>query len=123
MVVAHIVLFNPKLGLTADELRSFAQSIQGVTRSITAVRRALVGKAVHIVPSYPRSLGDQTYEYAAVLEFDDTAALAAYLEHPSHRVLGRLFWDYCGSAVVMEAELRDALTEDLGTFAQADPAP
>lgn len=122
-MVAHIVLFNPKIGLTADQLRLFAQSIQDVTRQIAEVRRALVGKAVHVVPSYPRSLGDQTYQFAAVLEFNDTDALAAYLEHPSHRVLGRLFWDYCGSAVVMEAELRDALTEDLGSFDLPEPAP
>ena len=112
-MVAHIVLFNPKLGLTPDQLRSFAQSVQDVTRQISTVRRALVGRAVHVVPSYPRSLGDQTYEFAAILEFDGIAELTDYLEHPSHRVLGRLFWDYCGSAVVMEAEFRDALVEDL----------
>ena len=117
-MVVHIVLFNPKLGLTTDQLRSFAQSIQTITRSIDHIRRALVGKAVHVVPSYPRSLGDQTYEFAAVLEFDSTQDLAAYLEHPSHRELGRLFWDYCGSAVVMEAELRDALTDEIGSLAE-----
>jgi hypothetical protein len=122
-VVVHIVLFNPKLGLTADQLRSFAQSIQDATRTIGTVRRALVGKAVQVVPSYPRSLGDQTYEFAAVLEFDDAAALEAYLEHPSHRVLGRLFWDNCASAIVMEAELRDALTEDLVSALDLKPAP
>ena len=112
-MIAHIVLFNPKLGLTTEQLGSFAQAIQDVTRQTTTVRRALVGRAVHIVPSYPRSLGDQTYEFAAILEFDGVAELTEYLEHPNHRVLGRLFWDYCGSAVVMEAELRDALVEDL----------
>lgn len=122
-MVVHIVLFNPKLGLTADQLGSFAQSIQDATRTIGTVRRALVGKAVHVVPSYPRSLGDQTYEFAAVLEFDDAAALEAYLEHPSHRVLGRLFWDNCASAIVMEAELRDALTEDLVSALDLKPAP
>lgn len=122
-MVVHIVLFNPKLGLTADQLRSFAQSIQDATRTIGTVRRALVGKAVQVVPSYPRSLGDQTYEFAAVLEFDDAAALEAYLEHPSHRVLGRLFWDNCASAIVMEAELRDALTEDLVSALDLKPAP
>jgi hypothetical protein len=68
-------------------------------------------------------LGDQTYEFAAVLEFDDAAALEAYLEHPSHRVLGRLFWDNCASAIVMEAELRDALTEDLVSALDLKPAP
>ena len=77
---------------------------------------------MHVAPSYPRSLGDQTYEYAAILEFDGTAELTEYLEHPTHRVLGKLFWDYCGSAVVMEAEFRDAISENIADWRPADRA-
>jgi hypothetical protein len=112
-VVAHIVLFNPKHELTPTERQSFAQSVRTSVRKIGGVQRALVGKAVAVTPQYERSLGDKTYDYAAILEFADTAALRGYLDHPVHRELGRLFWDNCESAVVMEADLTDALTEEL----------
>jgi hypothetical protein len=112
-VVAHIVLFNPKRELTTDERQSFAQSIRASVRRIGGVQRALIGRAIAVTPQYDRTFGDKTYEYAAVLEFPDPTALRDYLNHPAHRELGRLFWDNCESAVVMEADLADALTEEL----------
>jgi hypothetical protein len=112
-MVAHIVLFNPKRELTTGERQSFAQSVRASVRRIGGVQRALIGKAVAVTPQFERSFGDKTYEYAAVLEFPDTTALRDYLNHPVHRELGRLFWDNCESAVVMEADLADALTEEL----------
>ena len=51
-------------------------------------------------------MGDTTYEFAAILEFDDQAGLVAYLNHPSHEALGRAFWEVCRSTVVVEVEGR-----------------
>jgi hypothetical protein len=72
-----------------------------------------VGKSVNVSPVYERSFGDKTYEFAAVLEFDDAASLEAYLNDPLHRELGRLFWTNCGSTVIHEAEMTDILSTDL----------
>jgi hypothetical protein len=112
-VVVHLVLFNPKPTLDKDQLKSFAQTVQAQLRAIPGITRALVGKAIDLQPSYPRSLGDQTYEYAAIMEFQREEDLLAYLEHPTHRQLGRLFWDACGSTVVMEARMADVLQDDI----------
>ncbi len=49
-------------------------------------------------------MGDKTYEFAAVLEFEDESRLVTYLTSPMHEELGRLFWQYCESAVVSEVE-------------------
>ena len=112
-MVAHIVLFNPKSELTAEQRQSFAQSVRDSVRRIGRIQRAMIGRAVAVAPQYDRTFGDKTYEYAAVLEFERAEDLLDYLNHPVHRELGRLFWENCGSAVVMEAELADALIENL----------
>ena len=115
-MVSHIVFFNPKATLGDGDLLVFAQSMQDAMRQIPGISRALIGQSVNIEPSYPRSLGDQTYRYAAVLEFPSEVELRAYLEHPLHREIGRLFWEACGSAIVVEAELRDVLHEDIANL-------
>lgn len=112
-MVVHVVFFTPKPEVGTDGLRLFAQSIQELLRQIPGVERALVGKALHVPPEYSRSMGETTYEFAAVLEFQSTQQLVEYLNHPAHRQLGRLFWDYCGAAVVMEAEMHDVLRSEL----------
>jgi hypothetical protein len=109
-MVLHIVLFNTRPG---TDIRSFARQIQADMRLIPKVQRALIGSAVRVAPEYSRSMGDTTYEYAAVVEFLSENDLEAYLNHPVHRELGRLFWEHAGSTVVMEARVVDVLTEDL----------
>lgn len=76
--------------------------------AISSVRRAKVGRSVAVDPGYERSMGRVTYEFAAVLEFDDTAALLEYLRDPGHARLGRLFWEICADATVLEVDWRSA---------------
>jgi hypothetical protein len=115
-LVSHIVFFNPKETLSDRDILAFAQSIQRAMRQIPGISRALIGPSVDLQPSYPRSLGDQTYHYAAILEFPTATELREYLEHPLHREVGRLFWEACESALVVEAELRDVLQEDIANL-------
>ncbi len=115
-MIAHIVLFTPKVGVTADVARSFAQTFLDVCRSVPSIQRAIIGKAVAIDPGYSRAMGHKTYKYAAVLEFADSAALVDYLRHPKHEMLGRLFWEICESTTVVEVDGRepgDWTVEDL----------
>ena len=57
------------------------------------------------MPATARSFGDKTYNYAAIFEFADAAALKQYLSHPLHHELGRLFWEMCESTTIVEVEL------------------
>ena len=61
-------------------------------------------------------MGDKTYEFAAVLEFQDEAALTGYLQHPMHHELGRLFWENCERTVVSEVEYLDGHDPGLVSF-------
>ncbi|HWB29651.1 MAG TPA: Dabb family protein [Vicinamibacterales bacterium] len=111
-MIAHIVLFEPKAGLDQSQKLAFAQSVIETCRSIETVRRLSVGRRVEIDPGYGRSLGDTTYKYAAVLEFDGAEGLVGYLNDPKHEVLGRLFWEYCERAIVSEVEWVDVDAAD-----------
>jgi hypothetical protein len=103
-VIQHIVLFNPKDGLTVEAKRSFAQSTLNVVGRSPHVSRFTVGRRVEVDAGYTRSFGDKTYEYAAVLEFVGADELVSYLNSPEHAELGRLFWEMCGSAVIVEVD-------------------
>jgi Stress responsive A/B Barrel Domain len=109
-MIAHLVLFNPKPGASESDLRSFAKTISEACRQIGAIERSHVGKRVEIEAGYPRSFGEKTYQYIAIFEFADAEALKQYLKHPLHQRLGRLFWELCESAVVIEAAMQDGKT-------------
>jgi len=115
-MIGHIVLFNPRPTATKEQLRSFAQSISRTCASIPAVHRATVGKRLHIDAGYTRNFGDKTYDYLAIMEFEDTRGLLEYLRHPLHEKLGRLFWEMCESTVIVEVELADGKSRDLVEF-------
>jgi hypothetical protein len=51
------------------------------------------------------------YEYSAVVEFETRQGLIDYLNHPMHRELGRMFWEFCDATVVLEVESVDARTD------------
>ena len=111
-MIAHIVLFNPKPGITESSLRSFGQAIGDAFTAIPSVKRARIGRHVDVDAGYRRSFGDSAYEYSAVLEFSDIAGLVEYLRHPLHERLGSLFWENCQSAVISEVELVEAVDRD-----------
>ena len=111
-MIAHIVLFTPKDGLSSSDKRSFAQSLREAGRQISCIRRARVGRSIQIDAGYERSFGETTYQYAAVLEFDDEDGLIEYLKHPKHQELGGLFWKFCDSTAIVEAEMY-SLDDDL----------
>ena len=115
-MIAHIVLFAPKPGLKESEQQSFAQSFQEACRGIPAIRRARIGSILELNAAPALVVGDSPYSAAAVMEFDDYIGLQAYLKHPLHEVLGKLFWQYCGATLVIDAEMGDPKTEDVGSL-------
>ena len=122
-MICHIVLFNPKKDLDGTARQSFALDIQDALRSIPGIIRAVVGRSIDVNPGYRRSLGDKTYEFAAVLEFLDREALLGYLQHQKHQALGRRFWESCESTVVVEVDGADALSVDIFELLAKQPNP
>src|SRR5690606_33503329 len=80
----------------------FAELVVKTLRSSPHVSRCTVGRSMHVDPGHDRSLGDATYQYAAVLEFSSEQGRSAYLNEPAHADLGRAFWATCERTVVCE---------------------
>jgi hypothetical protein len=106
-MIAHIVLFTPKDSASAADLMAFGQSVLESTRLIPAIRRARIGRSMHVDAGHHRQIGHTTYRFAAVLEFDSAADLVKYLNHPTHAEIGRQFWALCGSTAVVDVEWRE----------------
>jgi hypothetical protein len=109
-MIAHIVLFNPKQEASSELLLSCAQLLERLAREVPGVTRASAGRSVSIDAGYARPFGEMTYQNVCIVEFNDKPSLLAYLNHPMHRDLGRLFWELCESAVVLETEMVDVKT-------------
>lgn len=118
-MIQHIVLFTPKESLSPDERRAFATLVLNTLRQSKHIARCTVGRRVAVDAGYSRSFGDKTYEYAAVLEFEDESQLVAYLGEQSHQALGRTFWEACASSVVCEVRATQ-LCEDTSFSVFAD---
>ena len=112
-MLAHIVLFEPKPGISEGQKRLFAQLFQDLSRAVSSVRRANVGRSIDLNTGYAREFGEKTYRYAAVVEFDDSEGLVEYLTHPIHQKLGKMFWDICDRTTIIETKMADAKVSEI----------
>ena len=104
LMVAHVVLFKPRPGLDASTRQRLADAFQQASREIPSIRRAHIGRRVMHGRPYEQ-LMTVDYEYAAIMEFDSAAGLAAYLAHDAHEALGRLFFDAFEVALMYDYEM------------------
>ena len=103
-MIAHIVLFEPKAGTTAADRDGFLEALKGAVESIPSVRRSFVGLAVKVGAKYESVMGDMTYSYSSVIEFDDVDGLRDYLDHPLHERIGQLFWQHCERTLIIDVD-------------------
>ena len=102
----HLVLFRPRADLTTDQRTALASSFELALRDIPAIRRARVGRRVMLGRAY-EELMRSDYPYAAIIEFDDTTALRAYLDHSAHHQLATRFFEAFDDALIYDFELVD----------------
>lgn len=106
-MITHVVLFKPRGDVTADDRRAFIDAIARARREIPGIRRFDLGRRVLGEASYAQAM-PQDFSFAAVIEFDDLAALQAYLQHPAHDPMGSWFWKVSEAALVYDYEMTDA---------------
>jgi hypothetical protein len=106
-MVAHVVLFKPKPELDASARQQLIEAFQHALGNIPMIRRAHVGRRVLVGRPY-ELLMSVDYEYAAVLEFDSTADLKAYLAHDAHEALGRRFFEAFETALMYDYDMSAA---------------
>jgi len=105
-MIAHVVLFRPRGDLSPAARTALAEAFETALREIPSIRRARVGMRVLHGCAY-ETLMHVDYQYAAVLEFDDTAGLRAYLEHPAHQQLASRFSDVFEHALMYDFDLKE----------------
>ena len=103
-MVAHVVLFRPREGLTHAQRAALVDAFSRALSAIPGIRRASVGRRITHGRSYEQ-LMKENYAFAAVLEFDDARALREYLEHPAHAELGERFFDSFDAALIYDYEM------------------
>ena len=110
-MIAHVVLFKPKAGLSDDERARLLDAMREAHASIPQIRRFIVGSRVKNGSPYEAAARD--FPLFAQFEFDSAADLAAYLAHPAHEQLARGFYEMSDAAEAYDYELSempDALT-------------
>lgn len=106
-MVVHAVLYRPKANLEKHVRDALMQAVAAARDEIPQIRRFIVGRRLEDGPRY--ALGNFIdLPYAAFLEFTDREGLEAYLAHPGHQALGRLFNDTVEAGLVYDFEMVDA---------------
>ena len=105
-MIAHVVIFRPRPGLSDTDRRDLADAFREALRDIPSIRRARIGRRVTHGRPYESLMGVD-YQYAAILEFDDLAGLEAYLEHPAHDALASRFFATFEEALMYDFDLKD----------------
>ena len=105
-MIAHIVFFQPKTSVSAEQRRAFIDAIRHAVREIPEIQRALIGRTLSF-GLMPEQLGHNTYDYAAIFEFSSPGDLKRYLDHPAHANVGRLFWQLGALTLVADVTLED----------------
>jgi hypothetical protein len=108
-MVMHVVLYRPKPNLETKAREALVEAVLTARDEIPQIRRFTVGRRLREGPKY--KLGEPPdLPYAAFLEFADREGLEAYLAHPSHEALGRLFNETIEAGLVYDFEVLDAAT-------------
>lgn len=118
-MIAHIVLFRPRADLSATERAAFIRAIEAASRQIPSIRRFSVGRRLLRDRPYESAMG-RDYPYAAVIEFDDLEGLSAYLDHPAHEEIARLWATTGAETLVYDYEMREA-SEAVAIIAPESP--
>lgn len=107
-MIAHVVLFRPRSDLADAGRVALIAAFEAALGGIPSIRRARVGRRLVLGRPY-EALTRADYPYIVILEFDDRAALAAYLEHPAHEQLAVRFFAAFEEALIYDFELAEGL--------------
>lgn len=106
-MIAHIVLFTPRPGLTDVQRAAVIADLKAAAAEIPSIRAMRIGRRVrHGHPGYEQLMRED-FEYLVILEFDNVEGLTAYLAHPSHAAIGGHFMQASAAALAYDYELME----------------
>lgn len=106
-MVVHVVLFRPKAGLEVAAERALLDALARAASGIPSVRRFRVGRTLDGAPTYVQQ-GFPPFPYCGLVEFASREGLLAYLQHPLHGDLGRLFNETLEAALIYDFDMQEA---------------
>ena len=106
-MIVHVVLFEPRAGLSEAERDQILLDLRLAAVSIPSLRRCRIGKRLrHGLPGYEQAMRVD-YQFAAIMEFDEPAGLEEYLRHPAHEAAGRHFTTSAANALAYDFDVSD----------------
>jgi len=103
-MLLHLALFRPRSDLNASARTSLFDALDAALRDIPSIRHFQVGRRLRHGAGYEH-LMPVDLPFAALIAFDDLDGLHAYLEHPSHQALGRLFMESLDASAIYDYEM------------------
>jgi hypothetical protein len=105
-MLAHVLLFRPRRDLAPDARQELIAAFDTALSAIPSIRRWRIGPRVVFGHAYETRMRVD-YPYLAILEFENAAALTAYLEHPAHAQLAARFFAAVEDLLVYDFEMVD----------------
>lgn len=106
-MIVHVVLFQPRENLPAEERARILEELRAAAATIPSVRRFRLGRRVtHGLPGYEQAM-HEAYAFAALIEFDNRSGLVEYLRHPSHQSIGAHFTISTQRALAYDYEMEE----------------
>jgi len=103
-VVTHLVLMKPRADLSDADRQAFVAAFERALREISTIRQVRIGRRITHGAGYEQTSVDAA-DFIAAIDFDDLAALQAYLRHPAHQELGARFGQSLSAALVYDFEM------------------
>ncbi len=94
---------KPRADLPAADREAFVAAFERAVREIAGIGNVRIGRRVTFGAGYESHAPDM--EFVATIDFDDLAALQAYLRHPAHAELGTRFGQSLSGALVYDFEV------------------
>ena len=100
-MVWHLVLLKARAGLSSEARQALVSAFEKAVGEIPTVRDVRVGRRISHGAGYEAAAPDIA-DFMVSIAFDDLQGLQAYLNHPAHHELGRLFAQSVSSAPVYD---------------------
>lgn len=96
-MITHIVLLQPKAGISHTEMTNALEHVQALQQAIPSIMEVRVGKNLN-------STNDQGYTYGFVIQFADRVSYEGYAPHPAHQPVSEELRHLCQSIIDFDME-------------------
>lgn len=114
-MITHLVLFRPRVAMSAEERVRLVTSFVAAVRAIPTVRHARLGRRLTVGADY-ETRPKPDFTVLVALDFDDLTGLRAYLDHPAHAAPANHLYEVMDDGAIYDFDVLEdeALSEAQG---------